>query len=192
MTTVPEKHYFVVTKGRKTGTFSTWEECAPHVRFFPSAKVRCFDTLAPAQAHLHREVVVVPVVHDHWALREKQVADRIEENSAELSFAYSDEVDGSIREHCCPSLIPIPKLNLSCSDDDGDENRTIPTDTRMPQLLQGCWTTEVMLVPADMQYRLVTTMDPECHMTILVHHPERKRHGRALRLPRRLALLHRN
>jgi hypothetical protein len=62
-----------------------------------------------------------------------------------------------------PLLIPIPKLNYSCSDDVEDsENRTIPTDTPIPRLLQGCSTMEVMLVPAShVQGRSFTTMAPE-------------------------------
>jgi ribonuclease HI len=42
--------YYVVWKGRKTGIFSTWEECSAQVNSFAGAEYKSFETRAAAEA----------------------------------------------------------------------------------------------------------------------------------------------
>ena len=42
------KHY-VVLKGKKTGVFSTWDECKQYVLGFPGAKYKSFSTISEAE-----------------------------------------------------------------------------------------------------------------------------------------------
>ncbi len=42
------KKYYVVWKGRKTGLFSTWEECSAQVSGFPDAEYKSFPSLPAA------------------------------------------------------------------------------------------------------------------------------------------------
>ena len=42
------KHY-VVLKGKKTGIFSTWDECKQYVLGFPGAKYKSFSTISEAE-----------------------------------------------------------------------------------------------------------------------------------------------
>jgi ribonuclease HI len=44
--------YYVVWKGRKTGVFSSWEECAALVQGFPEAQYKSFSSRAAAEQAL--------------------------------------------------------------------------------------------------------------------------------------------
>jgi len=46
------RKYYVVWKGRNTGLFSTWEECAAQVSGFPDAEYKSFPSLAAAEKAL--------------------------------------------------------------------------------------------------------------------------------------------
>ncbi len=41
--------YYVVWKGRRTGIFTTWEECSAQVNGYPDASYKAFDTLMEAE-----------------------------------------------------------------------------------------------------------------------------------------------
>lgn len=43
------KKYYVVWKGRKTGIFSTWDECKSYVENYPGAKFKSFPSLEEAE-----------------------------------------------------------------------------------------------------------------------------------------------
>lgn len=45
----PRAKYYVVWKGRKTGVFATWEECAAQVQGFPGAQYKAFSSRAIAE-----------------------------------------------------------------------------------------------------------------------------------------------
>jgi ribonuclease HI len=47
MSTTPK--YYVVWKGRKTGVFSTWKECAAQVQGYPGAKYKAFASRPAAE-----------------------------------------------------------------------------------------------------------------------------------------------
>jgi len=42
--------FYVVWKGRHTGIFNTWDECAAQVSGYPEAEYKAFDSLSAAQA----------------------------------------------------------------------------------------------------------------------------------------------
>lgn len=44
-----KQKYYVVWKGRRTGVFSTWDECAAQVNGFPGAEFKSFETRAEAE-----------------------------------------------------------------------------------------------------------------------------------------------
>ena len=48
-----EKKFYVVWKGRKTGIFNNWEECADQVKGFAGAEYKSFKNLAAAQTALN-------------------------------------------------------------------------------------------------------------------------------------------
>lgn len=47
--------YYAVKKGRKTGVFSTWEECQSMVNGFKGAVYKSFPTFNEAQAYLDEQ-----------------------------------------------------------------------------------------------------------------------------------------
>jgi len=47
---MPKTRYYVVWKGRKTGIFSSWAECAAQVSGFEGAEYKAFDTRSAAEA----------------------------------------------------------------------------------------------------------------------------------------------
>jgi ribonuclease HI len=47
---MPREKFYVVWKGRKTGVFSTWDECAAQVSGFPGAEYKSFASRAAAEA----------------------------------------------------------------------------------------------------------------------------------------------
>ena len=44
--------FYVVWKGRRTGIFTTWDECSAQVNGYPGAQYKSFDSLLAAQAAL--------------------------------------------------------------------------------------------------------------------------------------------
>lgn len=48
-----KKKFYVVWKGRKTGIFSTWDECKQAVEGVPGSKYKSFNSKAEAEAALH-------------------------------------------------------------------------------------------------------------------------------------------
>ena len=44
--------YYVVWKGRRTGVFTDWDDCAEQVHGFPGARFRSFDSLEEAREAL--------------------------------------------------------------------------------------------------------------------------------------------
>lgn len=49
---MPKGKYYVVWKGRKTGIFTSWEECERQVKGFAGAEFKAFGTLQEAEAAL--------------------------------------------------------------------------------------------------------------------------------------------
>lgn len=48
--------YYAVKKGRKTGVFSTWEECESMVKGFKGALYKSFSSLEDAQNYLNEQI----------------------------------------------------------------------------------------------------------------------------------------
>ena len=46
--------FYAVKKGKKTGIFSTWDECKEQVTGFKGAVYKSFKTLSEAEAFLER------------------------------------------------------------------------------------------------------------------------------------------
>lgn len=49
----PKEKYYVVWKGRKTGIFTSWEECRQQVEGYPGAQFKFFPSRALAEAAFH-------------------------------------------------------------------------------------------------------------------------------------------
>jgi ribonuclease HI len=49
---MPKAKFYVVWKGRRTGIFTTWEECSAQVSGFNGAEYKAFDSRAAAEAAL--------------------------------------------------------------------------------------------------------------------------------------------
>jgi ribonuclease HI len=52
---MPKQKFYVVWKGRRTGIFTTWDECSAQVSGYPGAEYKAFDSLPAAQAALRAE-----------------------------------------------------------------------------------------------------------------------------------------
>ena len=50
MNAMPKQKFYVVWKGRKTGVFEKWDECAAQVSGFPGAEYKSFASQAAAEA----------------------------------------------------------------------------------------------------------------------------------------------
>lgn len=51
--TIAKQKYYVVWEGRKTGIFTSWEECKAQVDGYPNARFKSFPTMELAQKALH-------------------------------------------------------------------------------------------------------------------------------------------
>ena len=49
---MPKRKFYVVWKGRRTGIFSSWEDCAAQVSGYPDAEYKAFPTRQAAQEAL--------------------------------------------------------------------------------------------------------------------------------------------
>jgi len=47
---MPKQKYYVVWKGRKTGVFTTWQECSAQVTGFTGAEYKSFENYEAANA----------------------------------------------------------------------------------------------------------------------------------------------
>lgn len=47
---MPKKKFYVVWKGRRTGIFTSWEDCSKQVTGFPDAEYKAFENQAAAEA----------------------------------------------------------------------------------------------------------------------------------------------
>ena len=59
------KKFYAVRKGRKTGIFTTWDECRAQVHGFPCAEYKSFLTLEDAKTFMQ------PVSYTHLTLPTK-------------------------------------------------------------------------------------------------------------------------
>jgi ribonuclease HI len=50
MGTMTKQKFYVVWKGRQTGIFTSWQECAAAVKGYPGAQYKAFDSLQAAEA----------------------------------------------------------------------------------------------------------------------------------------------
>jgi ribonuclease HI len=65
----PHAKYYVVWKGRKTGIFSTWEECKRQVDGFTGARYKSFPSRTAAEQAFHGEAgtrIGKPVTRREW------------------------------------------------------------------------------------------------------------------------------
>jgi ribonuclease HI len=46
---MPKQKFYVVWKGRKTGVFTSWQECSAQVSGFPGAEYKSFENLQIAE-----------------------------------------------------------------------------------------------------------------------------------------------
>jgi ribonuclease HI len=53
----PEKKYYVVWKGRKTGIFTTWSECKEQIHLFEGAQYKSFKTQKEAEAAFQKPYI---------------------------------------------------------------------------------------------------------------------------------------
>ena len=66
---MPKTKYYVVWKGRRTGIYSTWEECSKQVTGFPDAEYKSFGSLDAARAAYrgaYQEHVGKPATSQQW------------------------------------------------------------------------------------------------------------------------------
>ncbi len=66
---MPTTKYYVVWRGRRTGIFSSWEECSRQVTGFPDAEYKSFSSLDAAKAAYrgaYREHVGKSVTSQQW------------------------------------------------------------------------------------------------------------------------------
>jgi len=66
---MPKTKFYVVWKGRRTGIFSSWEQCSSQVTGFPDAEYKSFGSLDAARAAYrgaYKEQVGKPVTSQQW------------------------------------------------------------------------------------------------------------------------------
>jgi ribonuclease HI len=66
---MPKTKYYVVWKGRRTGVFSSWEECSAQVTGYTDAEYKSFGSLDAARAAYrgaYQEHVGKPVTSQQW------------------------------------------------------------------------------------------------------------------------------
>jgi len=114
---MPKKKYYVVWQGRRTGIFTTWEECAAQVNGYPEAQYKAFDSLEQAQQALQADYSV-------------QIASKPPDLPAQYSLEELRLIGKPIRESY--------SVDAACSGNPGVlEYRCVYNKNRRPVFRQG-------------------------------------------------------
>jgi len=114
---MPKKKYYVVWQGRRTGIFTTWEECAAQVNGYPEAQYKAFDSLEQAQQALQADYSV-------------QIASKPPDLPAQYSLEELHRIGKHVRESY--------SVDAACSGNPGVlEYRCVYNKNRRPVFHQG-------------------------------------------------------
>jgi len=114
---MPKKKYYVVWQGRRTGIFTTWEECAAQVNGYPEAQYKAFDSLEQAQQALQADYSV-------------QIASKPPDLPAQYSLEELHRIGKPVRESY--------SVDAACSGNPGVlEYRCVYNKNRRPVFRQG-------------------------------------------------------
>lgn len=92
----PKSKFYVVWKGRKSGIFTTWEECADQVKGFTGAEYKAFESRAAAERAFqgdYSQYTGKPASSGQWLFApEPPIADRV---GAAQSYCVDAACSGS-------------------------------------------------------------------------------------------------
>ena len=89
-----KQKFYVVWKGRKTGVFTTWEECKAQVQGYEGAQYKSFDTLLQAQnasqalaaVHIYAKAKPAPILSAHTYIADSLAVDAACDDKGNMEY----------------------------------------------------------------------------------------------------------